>query len=493
MRSPSSEGVVSEVGEPRNLFPLLGVGRGMLWGRLELAFGGNRRWFFSRVVSPAEGAGALAPARFLNSLHACVDMDRHVFVIALSAPLPLLPTTGSDRFVLLFCAVSCCLSPVVDMSVRGDHGSGAAKRRRERRLRMHRRHEQLTLRMVRQTTATRTRAEERETSSAPQRQEPPLPAVTTGRQYFMLDECVPVMGLRPTGLVEPRGPQERLQRHTMEQFGELAPTVQILDGGCAEDRRPLCSRAGDRSAHGISCPPPRRVLPEPQSAEQLVEVPTVLSPVRTRSRWSAFQFLLVVASGVFKVFSQDRVQQGCILVRNAFLSGLWSRSLISPFLVETFLLVEVLTVFSPDRVLQRLPVRMLTFWLVEVFTVYFQDRVSRRFLDLHTAKMLLGVHAEVEDLLGVLKAPSQDRAPGLLDASSYCLRQQGVASSTLTRVAEFGDASFGGFRVPVSWQEHFAARAVVTFSRRFGGEGLGIPSPLLGCHFWHHVRCLRAA
>ena len=56
--------------------------------------------------------------------------------------------------------------------------------------------------------------------------------------------------------------------------------------------------------------------------------------------------------------------------------------------------------------------------------------------------MLLGVHAEVEDLLQVLKAPSQDRAQqpevelviaGLLDASSYCLRQQGVASSTPTR------------------------------------------------------------
>ena len=30
----------------------------------------------------------------------------------------------------------------------------------------------------------------------------------------------------------------------------------------------------------LSCPPPRRVLPEPQSADQLVEVPTVLSPLR---------------------------------------------------------------------------------------------------------------------------------------------------------------------------------------------------------------------
>ena len=34
------------------------------------------------------------------------------------------------------------------MSVHGDHGGGAAKRRRQRRLRMHWRHEQLTLQMA---------------------------------------------------------------------------------------------------------------------------------------------------------------------------------------------------------------------------------------------------------------------------------------------------------------------------------------------------------
>ena len=63
--------------------------------------------------------------------------------------------------------------------------TGAATRRRERRLRVHWRHEQLTLRMVvaavehgaprGQTTATRTKAEECETFSAPRQQEPPLP------------------------------------------------------------------------------------------------------------------------------------------------------------------------------------------------------------------------------------------------------------------------------------------------------------------------------
>ena len=48
---------------------------------------------------------------------------------------------------------------------------------------------------------------------------------------------------------------------------------------------------------------------------------------RSRSSSSTLQFLVVVANGVFKVFSQDRVQQRRLLRRNAFLSGLWS----SPF------------------------------------------------------------------------------------------------------------------------------------------------------------------
>ena len=37
--------------------------------------------------------------------------------------------------------------------------------------------------------------------------------------------------------------------------------------------------------------------------------------------------------------------------------------------------------------------------------------------------------------------------------------------------AEFGDAAVGGFRVPVSWEGHFAADASVTFSVRTGPDG----------------------
>ena len=47
-----------------------------------------------------------------------------------------------------------------------------------------------------------------------------------------------------------------------------------------------------------------------------------------RSRTSTFQFLVVEGEFlVFKVFFPDRVQQRCLVPWNAFLSGLWSKSL----------------------------------------------------------------------------------------------------------------------------------------------------------------------
>ena len=84
---PSSEGEGGEVGVPRNLFPRLGLDEACTRRSLERAFGGNRRRGFFRLVSPAEVVSALASAHF-NQVHACVNMARHVFVIAPSAPPP---------------------------------------------------------------------------------------------------------------------------------------------------------------------------------------------------------------------------------------------------------------------------------------------------------------------------------------------------------------------------------------------------------------------
>ena len=79
------------------------------------------------------------------------------------------------------------------------------------------------------------------------------------------------------------------------------------------------------------------------------------------SRTSIFQFLVVEGeTSVFKVFLPDRVQQRSLLLRNAVLSGLWSRSLILAWLVAAF------KIFAQYRVPQRL-LRFLLDTLVKFF------------------------------------------------------------------------------------------------------------------------------
>ena len=79
--------------------------------------------------------------------------------------------------------------------------------------------------------------------------------------------------------------------------------------------------------------PMRAALRVTQLVEQLVEVPTTVS-------YSSLQRTVEqhVDIPVFKVFSLDSVQQSR-LPENAFLSGLWSRSL-TLFLVEVFLVLS---------------------------------------------------------------------------------------------------------------------------------------------------------
>ena len=90
--------------------------------------------------------------------------------------------------------------------------------------------------------------------------------------------------------------------------------------------------------------PMRALTRETQLTEQLVEVPTIVSWSLLRSRTSTFQFLVVEGDLlVFKVSPLNRVQQRSLLLRSAFLSRLWSRTLISP-------LVEGSKFFSQDTV-----------------------------------------------------------------------------------------------------------------------------------------------
>ena len=94
--------------------------------------------------------------------------------------------------------------------------------------------------------------------------------------------------------------------------------------------------------------PMRAVLRDPQLVEQLVEVPTIVSFSLLQQMMEQNVGIPVPGGGgrieslVFKVFSQNRVQQLCFLLQNAFLSGFWSRSLIFP--------VQALKIFAQDRV-----------------------------------------------------------------------------------------------------------------------------------------------
>ena len=174
---------------------------------------------------------------------------------------------------------------------------------------MHRRHEQLAPRTVlatvehhshgapqRQTTATRNKAEERETYSAPRRQEPPLAAVTTDTQFFTLDDkSVPVTGELLATLLEPRL-QGRVQRHTVEHIIGVLPYEQILDVPVPQmgDQLVEFTQRLDTATpvQVIAVPKisldriPQRFVDRrrPQKAEQLVEVPTVLSPSLLRQQ-----------------------------------------------------------------------------------------------------------------------------------------------------------------------------------------------------------------
>ena len=106
-----------------------------------------------------------------------------------------------------------------------------------------------------------------------------------------VEEFTAYVARRPSPLVEVR-PSVRVQRHVVEQLADTAPMVQILD--CPEPQmvaqllevfRLLDTQLPDEQAifvPKISCSPcpSRSRVPEPQSAEQLMEVPTVLTPTR---------------------------------------------------------------------------------------------------------------------------------------------------------------------------------------------------------------------
>ena len=223
--------------------------------------------------------------------------------------------------------------------------SGVARRRRERRLRSMLRHKRMTVAMAltekmhhssRGQTNARAGEWGHEQNISAKIRKPPTPQP----ELFSLERG----GARPAPLSEVAGWQERVQRHCVEHLSDICPFVQIVDadapvpiGQCAEiwnleedivDAARLLDRQFAEQiieVPTISCSPcPSRVpISEPQTAEQLPCSSKLLSRPLT------FQFRMVVVVVVFKVLSQDRVQQWMVV----------SRALTSP-------LSEASTVFS---------------------------------------------------------------------------------------------------------------------------------------------------
>ena len=173
------------------------------------------------------------------------------------------------------------------MSDREPAGEGAARRRRERRLRQWPRHEKLSVQMA--------LSEYKHHSSRGQRKDRAGGEVRVVPHSGVLEAPLPQGGSRPPCLGVPRGPHVGLERHVVEDLGELAPLVQILDAPVPQTVEQLVEFFKDIDvevpAQVIEVPkisqdiiPQRSVDLVPQLVEQLVEVPTVLTPTRIALR-----------------------------------------------------------------------------------------------------------------------------------------------------------------------------------------------------------------
>ena len=182
------------------------------------------------------------------------------------------------------------------------------------------------------------------------------PPQAAGAQHFAMDagEYVgeaPAAG-RPAPLLEVL-PQERVQQRTAEQIVDPVRVVPLLHAfvpqmveQLVDFLAPLDFRVAEQviEVPKIVCPPraARTVLRAPQTADQLVEVPTIVllffvDAADYGAEQLPFQFVVVEGeTSIFKVFFPDRVQPRRVFFWNAFLSRLWSRSLTFLFLLEAF-------------------------------------------------------------------------------------------------------------------------------------------------------------
>ena len=295
-----------------------------------------------------------------------------------------------------------------DGSVAERVSTGSARRRRERRLRSMLRHERMSVAMA---------LAERLHHSAN----------VTGLRKKEEVEQVWYNALRgqktaraggglPAPLSEVAGRQVVLVRHSGKQLIDDLPSVQILDApmpqmaGTVLDFCRTLDLPVDEQV--ITVPKfstdrvPQRLVERcfPQLAEQLVEVPTVLSYSLLQQR-TAEQTIGFPVPGrgevlveVFKASPRDRAQQRFVVLKTSIFLFL---TVVEEVLVEE-VLVEVFKGFPKDRVPQRLPVSRPLLSIVEVFKVFLPDMSPDSVLRSRTSTSQLPVSVPVAH--GVLRS-----------------------------------------------------------------------------------------
>ena len=241
--------------------------------------------------------------------------------------------------------------------------SGAAQRRRQRRLLSWLRHERMTVAMA--------LAEKLHHSSRGQkmaragegdlemhytgtfRTHPPLQAAGTLYYPMDVDDVPAAGGSRPDRLTEVR-PQERVQRRTVEQI-ILAPMLDVpvplmeeqllVDAFALHDVR-VPEQVIEVPKILIDELPARTSVRVPQLAEQLVEVPTIISFSSLQRTVEQNVDIPVPGRGGriagLQGFLPGQGSTALLFLKNVLLSGLWSRSLIFP--------VEAFKIFFQDKV-----------------------------------------------------------------------------------------------------------------------------------------------
>ena len=250
----------------------------------------------------------------------------------------------------------------------------------------------------------------------------PLPRAAS-TQYFSLGDDEDVLAARPLALDEQR-PRVRVLRRTVEQIGDVVPLVpaladsvpQVVDQLVAVLARfdtPIADLVIE--VPKVSCPPrcARTVQCTPQTVEQLVEVPTILSFISLQQQ-TAEQIVDIPLPGrggdggrrglQSLLPGQNTTAQSAQIVDIPVPRG------------QDFLPRHVSTAFFAAHQPAVEYVAPAPVALVVVFKTLSQDRVQQRF-------------SEMEDLVVVFKTLSQDRVQQRLVEQMMSMTSSGAPKS----------------------------------------------------------------